>query len=192
MDPLGDHTGGETRVIMSIRRKQIAADVEQLLEENNVHEPPVPVEEIAKSCGLQIQYERLDTDLSGFVTDPEHGAVIGVNTAHPLVRRRFTIAHELGHFRLHRDTTLHVDRAFLMKRSEKSSKGVDDDEIEANLFAAELLMPRGLIKADLDSIQEIDITDDKVIATLARKYVVSSQAFILRLVNLDYIHQGGA
>jgi Zn-dependent peptidase ImmA (M78 family) len=174
---------------MPIRRKQIGADVEKLLAENNVTAPPVPVEEIVRKCGLTIRYERLESDLSGFVAGPGHGAIIGVNTAHPEVRRRFTIAHELGHFRMHRETKLHVDRAFLMKRNELSSRGADDDEIEANLYAAELLMPRGLIKADLDSIGEIDITDERVIGTLARRYCVSTQALMLRLINLGYVEQ---
>lgn len=174
---------------MPIRRKQIVADAETLLMEHNVTAPPVPVEVIARRCGLQIRYERLDSDLSGFVTGRDHGAVIGVNTAHALVRRRFTIAHELGHFRLHRDMKLHVDRSFLMKRNDLSSQGVDDKEIEANVFAAELLLPRGLLKADLETIGEIDITDEKVIGMLAQRYLVSTQALVLRLINLGYIAQ---
>ena len=189
MDSLYGTITTESGVTMVIRRKQIVADVEKLLAENNIHTPPVPVEDVAKRCGLQIRYERLESDLSGFVTGPEHGAIIGVNTAHPVVRRRFTIAHELGHFRLHRDAKLHVDRGFLMKRSALSSQGMDEDEIEANLYAAELLMPRSMLSTDPDIVEGIDVTDEKVIGILARRYLVSAQALVIRLLNLGLIDQ---
>jgi Zn-dependent peptidase ImmA (M78 family) len=60
---------------------------------------------------------------------------------------------------------------------------IDHEEIEANRFAAELLMPKDLLEADLDKF-EIDIEDAETIQHMARRYGVSEQAMTLRIVNL--------
>ncbi|MGH3265723.1 MAG: ImmA/IrrE family metallo-endopeptidase [Trebonia sp.] len=66
------------------------------------------------------------------------------------VRRRFTIAHELGHYFLHVSETLHVDRAAHFRlRSQLSSEGIDVTEIQANRFAASLMMPDEMILKDM-------------------------------------------
>ncbi len=66
------------------------------------------------------------------------------------VRQRFTIAHELGHFFLHRaSSTVFVDAAPIFFRDESSSNGSQREEIEANAFAAELLMPEDAIRQRL-------------------------------------------
>lgn len=189
VDSVSYHRARKAGIEVPIRRKQISTCVEKLLRDGNITEPPVPVETIAKEQGLVILFERLDSDLSGFVSGPEHGSIIGVNTSHPKVRQRFTIAHELGHYLLHQTTNLHVDRSFLMKRTELSSQGTDDDEIEANAFAAELLMPRDLLATDLKNVGDLDLADDSVISDLARRYRVSTQALLLRLINLGYVDQ---
>jgi Zn-dependent peptidase ImmA (M78 family) len=100
-------------------------------------------------------------------------------------RQRFTIAHELGHFFLHsRDE--HVTKApMVMLRSGASSTGLISEEIQANQFAAELLMPReavGLL------VEEYDIIDDDVIDSLACNFEVSPQAMAIRLGKLGYIY----
>ena len=112
--------------------------------------------------------------------------VIGVNSIHPRNRQRFTIAHECGHLMLHK-AEVHVDRRLhVHRRDVVSSMAVDPDEIEANRFAAELLMPYDLITADLDRYQ-IDIEDDDQIRALAEKYGVSAQSMTLRLTNLQLL-----
>lgn len=113
-----------------------------------------------------------------------HGqTVIGVNSLHHPNRQRFTIAHELGHLLLHKDE-VHIDRSFRVnRRDEVSSLAVDPDEIEANRFAAELLMPYNLVMADLLEC-EIDLEDEDEIRRLAKKYEVSLQAMTHRIINL--------
>jgi Zn-dependent peptidase ImmA (M78 family) len=155
-----------------------------------VVEPPVVVEAIARKYNLHIRYQPLQSDLSGFLYHDEQQAVIGINSSHPKVRQRFTIAHELGHFILHQNDPLHVDRAVQAKfRSTLSKQGIDVDEIEANLFAAELLMPRDLLALDLSHVKAVDILDEDTFIQLAHSYQVSVQALLLRLVNLGYIEQ---
>jgi Zn-dependent peptidase ImmA (M78 family) len=106
----------------------------------------VPVERIAKAEGISLVLKDVEGDISGFLLRRDDGSpVIGVNSHHPPVRQRFTVAHELGHYLLGDEDSLHIDRE-LRLRSNLSSQGVDSDEIEANLFAAELLMPGFLLK----------------------------------------------
>lgn len=174
---------------MAVRRRKIRELVETLLAEANVTHAPVPVWQIARAKGARIAVDSLQGDLSGFLYRDASQKVIGVNTQHATVRQTFTIAHELGHLLLHDQEQLHVDRSFasVRLRDDTSSQGVDDAEKEANLFAAELLMPEKFLKLDLASHRMIDIHDESLIPVLARKYGVSVQALTFRLQYLGYI-----
>jgi Zn-dependent peptidase ImmA (M78 family) len=176
---------------MAIRRKHIRSVVEQLLKTNRIESAPVPVEKLARSLGIKVQREPTDDDLSGFLFRDTNrkSAVIGVNANHHSNRQNFTIGHEIGHFLLHEGDKVHIDRGFRIKlRSEASSKGEDIEEMESNLFAAELLMPESFLQIDLEKINQLDFDNEDVIKELAHKYGVSSQAMIFRLANLGYIN----
>jgi Zn-dependent peptidase ImmA (M78 family) len=175
---------------MAIRRKHIRNLIDQLLETHNIQLPPVQVDEIAKELGIQVQYEHAKDELSGFLLRDfsRHKAIIGVNEIHVKTRQRFTIAHELGHFLLHEQEELHVDRLFQIKRRDgKSTTGENEEEKEANLFAAELLMPAQFIQEELAEIELLDLENDSVISSLADKYNVSRQAMTFRLSYLGYV-----
>jgi len=174
---------------MAVRRRKIRELVETILREAKVTEAPVPVWEIARAKGARIAVDSLEGDMSGFFFRDSNQKVIGVNTQHASVRQNFTIAHELGHLLLHDQEELHVDRAFptVRLRDDVSSKGVDDAEKEANLFAAELLMPHKLLQSDLAGRTPLDLYDENFVPELATKYGVSVQAFMFRLQYLGYI-----
>ena len=77
-------------------------------------------------------------------------ALLSYNPNGSLVRQRFAITHEIGHFVLHKKQAsekIFVDKDFLVKyRNSKSySSSEHRDEQAANAFAAELLMPENLI-----------------------------------------------
>ena len=111
-------------------------------------------------------------------------AVIGVESNQPETRQRFTIAHELGHFLLHEGDQVHVDRQFRLNyRSAKSSTAEDVEEIEANAFAAAILMPERLLRVDAGRLQ-FDIEDEEAVRELAIRYNVSTQAMAIRLLNM--------
>lgn len=173
---------------MPIRRQKIRTLVEDLLKKENISEPPVPVSKIAKKCGATIYLQKLDGDMSGFIARKSEHTIIGVNTNHPSVRRRFTIAHELGHLLLHNTDQIHIDRTFIRLRNDVSSQGVDEGEMEANLFAAELLMPKRFLVNDLKNVMNVDFDNSVFLEKLARKYNVSTQALIVRFSYLEYIH----
>ena len=175
---------------MSVRRKLISETTTKLLDEHDITSAPVEVEKLCQAMRLNVRKDRVEGDISGFLYR-EHDkstAIIGVNASHHPNRQRFTIAHELGHFLLHTGDKVHVDRGFEIRlRSDESSKGTDIDEKEANLFAAELLMPRHFIERDLAEIGSVDLTDEDTIKKLAGKYKVSAHAFAFRLAYLGYV-----
>ena len=116
-------------------------------------------------------------------------AVIGINSCHSPQRQRFTIAHEIGHLLLHADENLHVDKNFpIGLRSKRPSNLVDEKEIEANQFAAALLMPADLIAEDVRPLIGMDVL--VAIHKLATKYGVSEQAMSVRLSALRCIQLG--
>lgn len=179
---------------MAIRRKQIRELVERLLAQHHVTEGAVPVEKIVRSFGIELKLDKVDDELSGFLVRENRGqrrSMIGANKSHHPHRQRFTIAHELGHFLLHQGEQVHLDdlrQAFTINlRDKESAKGEDNDEREANLFAAELLMPAKFLMSDLHG-KNLDLLDDgDFLDKLAKKYKVSTQALTFRLANLGYI-----
>ena len=157
--------------------------VKELIRSAGIHEPPVPVELIATSLGATVRYSPFKGELAGMlIRDDENGRVmIGVNLLHHVNRQRFTIAHECGHLRLHEGKRVYIDRSFRINRRDGvSSQAIDAEEIEANRFAAELLMPYDMITDDLKRCQ-LDIQDDEELRELADRYAVSLQALTLRI-----------
>lgn len=177
---------------MAVRKKYIRELVEELLDRHRIKKASVDVDGIAAHLGIEVQKDVVDDDMSGFLFRDTRAnkAVIGVNGAHAQTRQRFTIAHELGHFLLHAGEPVHIDRTNvayrLNHRDAVSSMGTDDSEREANLFAAELLMPARFLEKDLRS-RDLDLLDDKVVQELAEQYQVSTQALTFRLTNLGYV-----
>ena len=160
----------------------------ELLRDAKVRERPVPVERLARLAGARIHYEPFDGRISGMVhRQANGGAIIGVNAAHAINRQRFTIAHELGHLILHKDETLHVDeREPIAFRNEESSLATKDVEIEANQFAAELLMPVDLLAKEIGSLPD-DMEAEDAVIELADRFQVSEQAMTLRLTRLGVL-----
>jgi Zn-dependent peptidase ImmA (M78 family) len=169
-----------------IRPSRIRTLVGRLLATPEAALRPVPVDRIVASLGIRLVRSPLpgDDDISGFYRKGQGLEIIGVNSLHAPVRQRFTIAHELGHAVLHGREGLHLDQAFKLRfRDLTSSLAVDTEEMDANSFAAELLMPADEV---IHAVSEsgIDVHDDQAIRGLARKFGVSQQAMTYRLVNL--------
>jgi Zn-dependent peptidase ImmA (M78 family) len=113
---------------------------------------------------------------------------VALSSEHSENRTRFTIAHELGHIVLHQLDEIHIDKQFPLKlRDDISSQAIDPEEMEANAFAAALLMPEAMLKADLAAMEEMDCESDEDIQKLAIKYEVSPQAMNFRLMNLGLV-----
>ena len=78
-----------------------------------------------------------------------------------------------------------ADITYIRLRSGVSQKGMDRDEMEANRFAAEVLMPIEFLRADLES-NEFDLADGDQFCAIAKRYGVSTQALAIRLNGLGY------
>ncbi len=84
---------------------------------------------------------------------------LGYNPAKPYCHQRFSIAHELGHLIFN---TTHI-----------LGSGKSDIEIDANIFAADLLMPTDILKTDLKTIKNVK--------ELAIRYRVSEEAMFRKI-----------
>lgn len=105
---------------------------------------PVDVEAIAKKMGVDVRYSfgiDGDVDISGKFYYENHLPVCVINHYDTEQRQRFTLAHELGHFVLEHGNK--TDRTESLYRNPNSYQ--DYSEVQANAFAAELLMPKRLV-----------------------------------------------
>lgn len=161
-------------------------EVESLLRACRLTKAPIEVRKVAAHLDIDVRLAPTKEDVSGALIVDGDRAYIAVNDTHHINRQRFTIAHEIGHFRLH-DTgdRIHFDEDFrVYSRDGRSSLAIDSKEIEANQFAAELLMPTHLLRQDFIRVRG---TEDDVVRDLAGKYKVSAKAMEFRLQNLGLI-----
>ena len=167
------------------RYTKIERLVDGLLAEHGIADAPVPVENLVKHYGVSLRKGDLG-DVSGLIVREGPSVTIGINSTQSPARRRFTIAHEFGHFLLHEGISSHVDHNYRVNfRSQESSMATNVVEIEANFFAASLLMPKQFLIAK-NSIEALD--DDAGVNHLAREFKVSQHAMSLRLANVYRIH----
>lgn len=156
----------------------------QVLDECRVNRAPVPVQQIARKLGIAVKFQPAEDELSGALVRENGRAVIGVNSLHHENRQRFTIAHEIGHYRMHDSVRFHMDDDFRRVDFRAKASSTVGAEIEANQFAAELLMPERFLRSDLAKKRRVD---DSTVEAVAKRYVVSKQAMEIRLRNLGYL-----
>lgn len=159
---------------------------ELLIEKYKVAQPAVPVERIAKREGARVQFGPLDKELSGMFFIKDGVPIIGVNSLHHPNRQRFTIGHELGHMMLHRELLeggVHVDKELaILRRDALAHSGTDQIEMQANQFAAHLLVPDVLLDAVIgDDLKMAD--SEQELEELAKRFKVSAMAMQFRLQN---------
>lgn len=139
---------------------------------------PVRVGEIAKRLGLIVKAATLPTGISGEIAPSEEsqsGFKIRINRHEAKTRQRFTLAHEIAHFLLHKDQIGDGISDSILYRSNLS----DTREAEANRLAADILMPRSKLNELATQVDHME-TNDRV-DTLARGFNVSRPALEIRL-----------
>lgn len=125
------------------------------------------------------------TQLAGFLFFAGRIGKAFVNAADILPRRRFTAAHELGHFVLHRESMkrfrIDTDKTLL-----EADVATDPMEAEANRFAAELLMPETVIRVRADELKAEHGACPRLVLAyrLASELLVSREAIRYRIKNL--------
>lgn len=135
--------------------------------------PVDPYDLATRVLGAQVReapFHESEDQLAGALL--RHEKIIGLNARAPLPRRRFALAHEIGHFVLNHflDEGLHLDARLTMKEDGPAC-------VEANLFAVELLIPL----AETMLAGGADLEDEEQMAGLAEHYGVSAQVLSFRL-----------
>ena len=102
------------------------------------------------------------------------GYIIKVNRFEPKERQRFTIAHEIAHFLLHKDLIRNGVVDSVLYRSKLSSRV----EAEANRLAADIVMPSDRVSEAVNTFQLS--MDAQGISSLADHFQVSKQAMTIR------------
>ena len=177
----------------AMRGEEVAS---QIARRHGLRRAPIDPAAVLRELGAEVRFVPLKRDMAGVVARRGGRTVVGINESHHKFRQRFTLAHECGHLACgHLEAeafpTTHVDTIVVKRRDSLASRGVDPMEIEANNFAAALLMPADLLRADLPgaSLDAFDVAD-ALVARLARKYQVSRLAMAYRLINLGLISPG--
>ncbi|MDF1585432.1 ImmA/IrrE family metallo-endopeptidase [Marinimicrococcus flavescens] len=142
---------------------------------------PVDVEGLIRSFGLELVKSRdLDGAILGQITPNDNGSfTITVNKADHYFRQRFTMAHELGHYLMHRHLIgTGVDDNVAYRSTDAGSyynlRIKQTHEVQANQFAAHLLMPTQLVKEEWERLKP----DFKA---MAREFQVSPAAMRIRI-----------
>lgn len=149
---------------------------------------PVPVEELAQMLDI-ISIEALTTEgfEGGLLTDAEKSeGFILVNMSSPSQRRRFTVGHELCHF-LTPSHKVDGDQFLCSPEDMRLISAPESDraarmEVEANRFAARILMPEPHFRRDLRLRKRAEIEH---ILTLAERYHTSKEATARRYVDVQ-------
>jgi Zn-dependent peptidase ImmA (M78 family) len=183
-----------SRLTSNLRYRQVADIANQILLKANIKSAPVDIEYIARMCDIVVEETDLGDDVSGVLVVHADKAVIACNPNQGAQRKRFTIAHEFGHFALHKGEetdAVFVDRDFILKKY-RSNKVYSDLELkqeqEANSFAASILMPKQFIIQEISKDEMKSLPESELISALANTFDVSISAMTFRLSNLNILY----
>jgi len=140
----------------------------ELLALTGQREPPVSVHQVAGHLGIRSEVKELPDSVPGFVADIAGTWYAFLNSAHGSRRRRFTLAHEVGHVALGHTGQVHL---FGERRA---------DQQAANRFAVELLMPEEMVHAEHSRARDHDLSA----GDLADIFLVDKRAMEIRLAEL--------
>ncbi|BFM34508.1 ImmA/IrrE family metallo-endopeptidase [Acinetobacter radioresistens] len=162
-------------VTISNEWNSLCSEYQQLLE---THQTTYPVQlgAIAKALGIKILSSTLRSDISGEIRETNGEVTIKVNRHDAKTRQRFTVAHELAHYFLHRDLLKDGIVDDVLYRSSHSTS----IEQEANRLAADILMPIHLLNKLVLQCNHEKETSRKI-EYLAQELNVSITALKIRL-----------
>lgn len=147
-----------------------------ILINNDMFKVPVDVVKIAKLNGITVYEGDLEKNVSGAIryNQEKENFEILVNKNDTRERKRFTIAHEIGHFFLHREILMsdeiHIDIMYRMPNEDEEQKRREKD---VDYFAGALLMNKTLLTKMYN--------ENNTITELAEIFDVSVSAMTVRL-----------
>lgn len=159
-----------------IHSKVAREKADNIIEMFFIDEAPIDVFGIAEKLGFIVDKVDLPNEIPAKIEAHEDIKVIFINKNHSLTRQRFSVGHELGHY-LSGHENFNIETRIGVVDDKKYLNPQYQQEYEADDFAAELLMPKKILK--------IDVLENKLtLQELVEKYEVSEQAMTIQLVNL--------
>ncbi len=148
-------------------------------------QPPVNVAQIIRDLGIRFRNQPMGHGKSGFIEHQDGQFTITVNSTEGSQRQRFTAAHELAHYLLHREMLVkkgglarHDDSLFDAFAPENPAQPFSPShEVEANKLAAEIIMPKEAVSENY--VSEFDNLD-----VVSEMFGVSQAAMAIRLKTL--------
>lgn len=172
--------GHETAVVPPPRsRREIEDQAADILRSHGLFSIPVDPVTLANREGIKVNNAKFsDENLSGLVAKRGPNVTILVNQTDVPFRKRFTIAHELGHHFLHllEDGDFVDTQVDLFRDAEAGEAAPKPVEVQANQFAAALLMPAELVRQAFAT--------KRGLPEMARLFNVSEEAMAIRLARL--------
>jgi Zn-dependent peptidase ImmA (M78 family) len=164
-----------------LTREEIEQKAEDILTAHNLFSIPIDVVKIANHNGVGIYNAKFsDDNISGMLAKRGDNVTMLINQSDYPNRKRFSIAHELGHHFLHlfEDGEI-VDTEIDLFRFESANSDNPNRlrEIQANQFAAAILMPAKLVR-------KIFNEETSELGVLAQIFKVSEEAMGYRLNQL--------
>jgi Zn-dependent peptidase ImmA (M78 family) len=188
--PTGQNNNIEVNAMNQQKAKKIEDLGEKTLRDTDTYRVPVPIHLVAERLDLTMEAAALGEKVSGMIVVKGERGAIGYNSAHPRVRQRFTISHEIAHFLLHarkdENPQLFIDGAVAFRPDKNTSTTLDNHEVEANHLAAALLMPRALVREEMRK-RDLDLDDEDAIISLAKEFHAGAAAMSNRLFNLGVL-----
>jgi Zn-dependent peptidase ImmA (M78 family) len=140
---------------------------------------PFPVVEFAKELGIKVFVKKYPDKKSGEIKKDNGNYCIFINDSHSYERNRFTLAHELAHYRLHKDVLDRdkeiedfVGETNAISLARDKSQARDKREVDADQLAADILMPE-------DAFLKV-WADKKTVKEVAAVFAVSTTAAAVR------------
>ena len=128
-----------------------------------------------RKLDIEVVEDEADSIDAMLIYVPPGKPVIAVNSSRPLCRRRFSVAHEIGHYLLgHNSLSFSESGGGMIKRESRQERA-------ANAFAAEFLMPKVMLSREAHRY---------TLRALALRYKVSMQAMEIRLKELGLVCKG--
>jgi Zn-dependent peptidase ImmA (M78 family) len=150
---------------------------ERLLQDLGITEPnEIDLEAIAFHAGARVRYRPLQGCEARIIGNGTQ-AIITVKSDSQYRRKRFSIAHELGHWHHHRGKCL------VCRAEESQPGGALSPERVANNYAADLLMPHYLFRPLARQHAKLTF---KAVSVLAETFATSHTATAIRLVQSDH------
>lgn len=151
------------------------------------------LEKAIEVFGVNVKYSYMDSENSnvgGYLMVENHEPVIVLNAEDSEKRRRFTMAHELGHLILHWNwlpgDEVEAKNGVFDVSYRKENRGDYESleelerEDEANTFAGEFLLPVDRVREVIENTRE----SDNIIAKVSDEFNVSNPCAIVRIRSL--------